>query len=112
MGPRSFAYCLDRLTAALDGFEQAAAEVDRIEQEELAHLRAKRDAHPNLIGGRQTPIEYDLPVALKLDHVYNQAAAKKGSRRDQAIMWGIAALVAAAAGGQPDVNDHPTPDSR
>jgi hypothetical protein len=104
MRPYPFAYCLVKMTEALAAFETAAAEAERIEADELAQLQAERDIHPHPSlkeGSLPAPVEYELTVALKLHFRYNQASARKASRRDQAIMWGIAALAVAAAGPDP-----------
>jgi hypothetical protein len=82
-----------RMLEALDEYMRFKAEAKRIKTEVEQTVRVTREKRPHP-GGQPTPLPYHVDVALSKHYFYTQARQDRDAARWNAIMWGVAALVA------------------
>ncbi len=77
---------------ALDKYVAYKAEAAQIKAEVEQVIRRDRETRPR-ISGQQTPLGYDVDIALSKHYFFIQARQDRDASRWNAIMWGVAALV-------------------
>lgn len=83
----------DNMRDALARFVQHSSTIETIEAATVRRLAEGRTADPQPVGGKVTPLDYDLGQALHDNLAYRLASTRRDSARRAAVMWATAALV-------------------
>lgn len=84
---------LEKAFSALAQAEKWQQEVVRLEDEELARVRQRRQ-RPSSLAGRRTPDWFYVSAGLSEDPVYKRAVAQRTSFRNEASLYFQAAEAA------------------
>lgn len=97
-----FAEYHDLMAEALTRYREHAATVKAIRDAKRADVAEDRATHPHAVGGRATPLEFDVYRALQDNPHYEVAKAERDAARLTALMWGVGALVEAVIDARTD----------